>query len=90
MNVVGLCGVHGDYSKTVVRIARLNGSRGLRSGSAGAHRVDHDSGHSQARAGIAGVSLLDFLVGDLLTCRARLLGGGCAHNQVQAAVPDRP
>jgi hypothetical protein len=39
VNVVGLCGVHGDYSKTSVRVARLNGSRGLRSGRAWAHRV---------------------------------------------------
>ncbi len=39
LNVVGLCGVHGDYSKTAVRAAGLNGSRGLRSGRAWAHRV---------------------------------------------------
>ena len=39
VKVVGLCGVHGDYSKTAGRVARLNGSRGLCSGRAWAHRV---------------------------------------------------
>jgi hypothetical protein len=39
VNVVGLFGVHGHDSKTAVRAADLNGSGGLGSGRAWAHRV---------------------------------------------------
>jgi hypothetical protein len=39
VNVVGLFGVHGHYSKTAIRAADLNGLGGLRSGRAWAHRV---------------------------------------------------
>lgn len=38
VNAVGLCGVHGDYSKTAVCVAHSNDSRGLRSGRAWAYR----------------------------------------------------
>lgn len=39
VNVVGLCHVHGDYSKTAVRIAGLNGSGPLRPERPWAHRL---------------------------------------------------
>ena len=64
--VVGLCGVHGDYSKTAARVAHLNGSCGLRSGRAWPHRVGGQYGHSQTGARVAGVRLLHLLLGGLL------------------------
>jgi hypothetical protein len=67
VNVVGFRCVHGNCAETTVRVARLNGSHGLRSGTAWSHRVGGKSGHSEAGARSAGIRLLHLRFGGLLT-----------------------
>ena len=66
LNVIRLCDVHGDDSKTSVPIARLNRSRGLRSGGPRTQVIGGECGEPQTGAGVPRIGLLHLLDGALL------------------------
>jgi len=87
VNIVGICRVHGDYSKIAVRIARLNGSRGQRSGSAWPHRIDGDGGRSQNHSNKDGISLAESGEGRLLIKENTLPSGTYPTQSGSVRVP---